>query len=116
MSFEGNFDVVIEGAGTERGAKVLTAPEGLYVNHHEVPYTTLLGVALRGSILLVVGTQIAMAIRGAKEGLAARAAELRVSRFRTATCSKGNESSSPLLSPSPGSPIWSASRGCRWPS
>lgn len=77
MSFEGNFDVVIEGAGTERGAKVLTAPEGLYVNHHEVPYTTLLGVALRGSILLVVGTQIAMAIRGAKEGLAALAAELR---------------------------------------
>lgn len=77
MSFEGSFDVVIEGAGTERGAKVLTAPEGLYVNHHEIPYTTLLGVALRGSILLVVGTQIAMALRGARDGLAALAAELR---------------------------------------
>ncbi len=77
MSFEGSFDVVIEGAGTERGAKVLTAPEGLYVNHHEIPYSTLLGVALRGSILLVVGTQIAMAFRGARDGLAALAAELR---------------------------------------
>ncbi len=77
MSFEGIFDVVIEGAGTERGAKVLTAPEGFYVNHHEIPYPTLLGVALRGSILLVVGTQAAMALRGSRDGLATLAAELR---------------------------------------
>ena len=77
MSFEGTFDVVIQGAGTERDANVLTAPEGLYVNHHEIPFSTLLGVALRGSILLVVGTQAAMALRGAKEGLATLAAELR---------------------------------------
>ena len=45
MSYEGNFDVVIEGVGAERGARVLAAPEGLYVNQHQVPYSTLLGVA-----------------------------------------------------------------------
>jgi hypothetical protein len=77
MSYEGNFDVVIEGVGAERGARVLAAPEGLYVNKHHVPYSTLLGVALRGSILLVVGTQVAMALRGSREGLATLAAELR---------------------------------------
>jgi hypothetical protein len=77
MSYEGNFDVVIEGVGAERGARVLAAPEGLYVNKHQVPYSTLLGVALRGSILLVVGTQVAMALRGSHEGLATLAAELR---------------------------------------
>ena len=77
MSYEGNFDVVIEGVGAERGAKVMAAPEGLYVNKHQVPYSTLLGVALRGSILLVVGTQVAMALRGSKDGLATLAAELR---------------------------------------
>jgi hypothetical protein len=78
MSYEGNFDVVIEGVGAERGARVLAAPEGLYVNKHHVPYSTLLGVALRGSILLVVGTQVAMALRGSREGLATLAAELRI--------------------------------------
>jgi len=77
MSYEGNFDVVIEGVGAERGARVLAAQEGLYVNKHQVPYSTLLGVALRGSILLVVGTQVAMALRGSREGLATLAAELR---------------------------------------
>lgn len=77
MSYEGNFDVVIEGVGAERGARVLAAPEGLYVNKHQVPYSTLLGVALRGSILLVVGTQVAMALRGSHDGLATLAAELR---------------------------------------
>lgn len=77
MSYEGNFDVVIEGVGAERGAKVLAAPEGLYVNKRQIPYSTLLGVALRGSILLVVGTQVALAMRGARDGLAALAAELR---------------------------------------
>ena len=46
MSYEGNFDVVIEGVGAERNARVLAAPEGLYVNKHQVPYSTLLGVAL----------------------------------------------------------------------
>lgn len=77
MSYEGTFDVVIEGVGAERNATVLAAREGLYVNQHEVPYSTLLGVALRGSILLVVGTQQAMALRGGHEGLASLAAELR---------------------------------------
>ncbi|UCF18543.1 MAG: hypothetical protein JSU87_11405, partial [Gemmatimonadota bacterium] len=77
MSFEGSFDVVIEGVGAERGAKVMAAPEGLYVNKHQIPYSTLLGVALRGSILLVVGTQVAMALRGSRDGLANLAAELR---------------------------------------
>jgi hypothetical protein len=77
MSYEGNFDVVIEGVGAERGAKVLTAQEGLYVSGNQIPYSTLLGVALRGSILLVVGTQVAMALRGSQEGLATLAAELR---------------------------------------
>ena len=77
MSYEGNFDVVIEGVGAERGAKVMTAQEGLYVSGHQIPYSTLLGVALRGSILLVVGTQMAMALRGSQEGLATLAAELR---------------------------------------
>ncbi|UCC72252.1 MAG: hypothetical protein JSV86_18085 [Gemmatimonadota bacterium] len=77
MSYEGNFDVVIEGVGAARGARVLAAPEGLYVEKHHVPYSTLLGVALRGSILLVVGTQVAMALRGSHEGLATLAAELR---------------------------------------
>lgn len=77
MSYEGTFDVVIEGVGAERGAKVLAAPEGMYVNKHQIPYSTLLGVALRGSILLVVGTQVALAMRGARDGLAALAAELR---------------------------------------
>ncbi len=78
MSYEGNFDVVIEGVGAERNARVLAAPEGLYVSKHQVPYSTLLGVALRGSILLVVGTQVAMALRGSHEGLATLAAELRI--------------------------------------
>jgi hypothetical protein len=78
MTYEGNFDVVIEGVGSERNAKVMAAPEGLYVNQHQVPYSTLLGVALRGSILLVVGTQVAMALRGSHEGLATLAAELRI--------------------------------------
>jgi hypothetical protein len=77
MSYEGNFDVVIEGLGSERNARVMAAPEGLYVNQHHFPYSTLLGVALRGSILLVVGTQVAMALRGSHEGLASLAAELR---------------------------------------
>jgi hypothetical protein len=77
MSYEGNFDVVMEGVGTERGARVLAAPEGLYVGQQQIPYSTLLGVALRGSILLVVGTQAAMALRGSHEGLATLAAELR---------------------------------------
>ncbi|KPK81141.1 MAG: hypothetical protein AMS25_07480 [Gemmatimonas sp. SM23_52] len=77
MSYEGNFDVVIEGLGSERNARVMAAPEGLYVNEHHFPYSTLLGVALRGSILLVVGTQVAMALRGSHEGLASLAAELR---------------------------------------
>jgi hypothetical protein len=77
MTYEGSFDVVIEGVGAERGARVLAAQEGLYVNQHQIPYSTLLGVALRGSILLVVGTQVAMALRGSHEGLATLAAELR---------------------------------------
>ncbi|GEM_PF-4991791 len=77
MSYEGNFDVVIEGLGSERNAQVMAVPEGLYVNEHHFPYSTLLGVALRGSILLVVGTQVAMALRGSHEGLASLAAELR---------------------------------------
>lgn len=77
MTFEGSFDVVIEGVGAERGARVMTAREGLYVNKHQIPYSTLLGVALRGSILLVVGTQVAMALRGTRDGLASLAAELR---------------------------------------
>jgi hypothetical protein len=77
MTYEGNFDVVIEGVGAERGARVLAAQEGLYVGQQQIPYSTLLGVALRGSILLVVGTQQAMALRGAHEGLATLAAELR---------------------------------------
>lgn len=77
MSYEGNFDVVIEGLGSERNAHVMAVPEGLYVNQHHFPYSTLLGVALRGSILLVVGTQVAMALRGSHEGLASLAAELR---------------------------------------
>jgi hypothetical protein len=77
MTYEGNFDVVIEGVGAERGARVLAAQEGLYVNQHQIPYSTLLGVALRGSILLVVGTQVALALRGSQEGLATLAAELR---------------------------------------
>ncbi len=77
MSFEGSFDVVIEGVGAERGATVMAAPEGLYVNQRQIPYSTLLGVALRGSILLVVGTQVAMALRGSRDGLATLAAELR---------------------------------------
>ncbi len=77
MSYEGSFDVVIEGVGAERNAKVLAAPEGLYINKQQIPYSTLLGVALRGQILLVVGTQLAMALRGSQEGLATLAAELR---------------------------------------
>lgn len=77
MSFEGQFDVVIEGAGTFRGARVVSAADGLYIDDHEIPYGTVLGVALRGSILLVVGTQVAAALRGAKEGLATLAADLR---------------------------------------
>ena len=77
MTYEGNFDVVIEGVGAERGATVMAAREGLYVNKHQIPYSTLLGVALRGSILLVVGTQVAMALRGSRDGLASLAAELR---------------------------------------
>jgi hypothetical protein len=77
MTYEGRFDVVIEGVGAERGARVMTAQEGLYVAQHQVPYSTLLGVALRGSILLVVGTQAAIALRGSHEGLATLAAELR---------------------------------------
>jgi hypothetical protein len=77
MTYEGKFDVVIEGVGAERGARVMTALEGLYVGQHQVPYSTLLGVALRGSILLVVGTQAAIALRGSHEGLATLAAELR---------------------------------------
>lgn len=77
MTYEGNFDVVIEGVGAERGARVLAAQEGLYVGNQQIPYSTLLGVALRGSILLVIGTQQAMALRGAHEGLATLAAELR---------------------------------------
>lgn len=77
MTYEGSFDVVIEGVGAERGAKVMAAREGLYVNQHQIPYSTLLGVALRGSILLVVGTQVAMALRGSRDGLASLAAELR---------------------------------------
>jgi hypothetical protein len=47
------------------------------VNDHDIPHGTLLGVALRGSILLVVGTQVALALRGDRDGLAALAAELR---------------------------------------
>jgi hypothetical protein len=77
MSYEGSFDVVIEGVGAERGAKVMAAREGLYINKQQIPYSTLLGVALRGSILLVVGTQVALALRGEHEGLATLAAELR---------------------------------------
>ncbi len=77
MSFEGSFDVVIEGVGAVRGAKVLAAQEGIYIDKHHIPYSTLLGVALRGSILLVIGTQVAMALRGSHEGLATLAAELR---------------------------------------
>jgi hypothetical protein len=77
MTYEGRFDVVIEGVGAERGARVMTAQEGLYVGQHQVPYSTLLGVALRGSILLVVGTQAAIALRGSHEGLATLAADLR---------------------------------------
>lgn len=77
MSYEGTFDIVIEGLGSERGARVLAAQEGLYVNKQQIPYTTLLGVALRGSILLVMGTQIALALRGKHEDLASLAAELR---------------------------------------
>ncbi len=77
MTYEAEFDVVIEGSGSERGARVVAASDGLYVNQHEVPYQTLLGVALRGSILLVFGTQMAMALRGTKDDLATLAAELR---------------------------------------
>ncbi|MEE8550667.1 MAG: hypothetical protein V3T08_05360 [Gemmatimonadota bacterium] len=77
MTDEETFDVIIEGARAERGARVLTARDGLHVNQHEIPYETLLGVALRGSILLVVGTQVAMALRGSRDGLATLAAELR---------------------------------------
>ncbi len=77
MTYEGKFDVVIEGVGAERGARVMTAQEGLYVSEHQIPYSTLLGVALRGSILLVVGTQAAIALRGSHEGLAMLASELR---------------------------------------
>ena len=77
MTYEGKFDVVIEGVGAERGAHVLAAPEGLYINKQQIPYSTLLGVALRGSILLVVGTQVALALRGSRDGLAMLAAELR---------------------------------------
>lgn len=77
MSYEGTFDVVIEGAGATRSARVVAAADGLYVDDHEIPHGTLLGVALRGSILLVVGTQVALALRGDRDGLAALAAELR---------------------------------------
>jgi len=55
----------------------MAAQEGLYVGEHQIPYSTLLGVALRGSILLVVGTQAAIALRGSHEGLAMVASELR---------------------------------------
>jgi len=48
MTYEGKFDVVIEGVGAERGARVMAAQEGLYVSEHQIPYSTLLGVALRG--------------------------------------------------------------------
>ena len=77
MTYEGKFDVVIEGVGAARGARVMAAQEGLYVSEHQIPYSTLLGVALRGSILLVVGTQAAVALRGSHEGLAMLASELR---------------------------------------
>jgi hypothetical protein len=77
MTYEGRFDVVIEGVGAERGARVMAAQEGLYVAEQQIPYSTLLGVALRGSILLVVGTQAAIALRGSHEGLAMLASELR---------------------------------------
>ena len=77
MSYEGTFDVVIEGSGSERGARVLAAQEGLYINKEQIPYSTLLGVALRGSILLVMGTQVALALRGSHDDLASLAAELR---------------------------------------
>ncbi|HSG82051.1 MAG TPA: hypothetical protein VLC48_07370 [Gemmatimonadota bacterium] len=77
MSYEGTFDVVIEGMGSEKGARVLATQEGLYINKQQVPYSTLLGVALRGSILLVMGTQMALALRGGRDDLATLAAELR---------------------------------------
>ncbi len=77
MTDEETFDVILEGARAERGARVLTARDGLHVNQHEIPYETLLGVALRGSILLVVGTKVAMALRGSRDGLATLAAVLR---------------------------------------
>jgi hypothetical protein len=77
MSYEGTFDVVIEGMGSEKGARVLATQEGLYINKQQVPYSTLLGVALRGSILLVMGTQMALALRGSRDDLATLAAELR---------------------------------------
>lgn len=77
MTYEGKFDVVIEGVGAERAARVMAAREGLYVSEHQIPYSTLLGVALRGSILLVVGTQAAVALRGSHEGLALLASALR---------------------------------------
>ena len=38
MTYEGNFDVVIEGVGSERNAKVMAAPEGLYVNQHQITW------------------------------------------------------------------------------
>ena len=69
MSYEGNFDVVIEGVGAQRGARVMTAQEGLYIYYDpkaagqgQGPRRHLMDIA--PTILEIMGVPIPLDMQG----------------------------------------------------
>lgn len=76
MPFDARLDVVLEGEGALRGCRVWLTGSELRVGDRVIALDRLLGVARRGSVLLVVSEEAALAIRGEAAKLAPLAAEL----------------------------------------
>lgn len=76
MPFDAQLDVVLEGEGALRGCRVWLAGSELRIGDRAIALDRLLGVARRGSVLLVVAEDAALAIRGEAAKLAPLAAEL----------------------------------------
>lgn len=76
MPFDAHLDVVVEGEGSHRGCRVWLAGSELRVGDRAVALDRLLGVARRGSVLLVIAEDTAFAIRGETAKLAPLAVEL----------------------------------------
>lgn len=77
VPFDAHLDVVIEGQGATRGARIRLSGSHLYVGERSIPLDGLWGINLRPSVLLIATRGCALAIRAEGSKLAPLAAELR---------------------------------------